>query len=325
MKTLDIFLPKTIGWLLRTFDIPSARWTIGRDPVLFAQWYAIVGEVLDWPEEAKAIAETERAKKIGIERLTSIMGKLGFATNGLGAERTRALMEGYAVHAWVEVHWSEFYRSIETAKTRILPLVDTGSSHSEYSKRVKSLGEVLALDQLQVQILEFAFMCGVANDFSTLMRDVAKRFKGRENIWTTLFQTTKEELMAALHRDSALFKSGVLEPHTEVELVRVNRYWVESFSEPHGTFEECLIERLPVSRTSGTLAVLVAFFLLQAGKLSGTGIVYQLLNLFGSGGVLVSLLGKFNVSVFVLEAVWMAISAYGIMRTLKLRSAQPPR
>ena len=75
----------------------------------------------------------------------------------------------------------------------------------------------------------------------------------------------------------------------------------------------------------GTLAVLVAFFLLQAGKLSGTGIVYQLLNLFGSGGVLVSLLGKFNVSVFVLEAVWMAISAYGIVRTLKLRGAQPPR
>lgn len=72
---------------------------------------------------------------------------------------------------------------------------------------------------------------------------------------------------------------------------------------------------------AGTLAVLVAFFLLQAGRLSGTGIVYQLLNLFGSGGVLVSLLGKFNVSVFVLEATWMAISAYGIVRTVKARSA----
>lgn len=71
---------------------------------------------------------------------------------------------------------------------------------------------------------------------------------------------------------------------------------------------------------AGTLAVLVAFFLLQAGRLSGTGIVYQLLNLFGSGGVLVSLLGKFNVSVFVLEAVWMAISGYGIVRTLKMKS-----
>lgn len=72
---------------------------------------------------------------------------------------------------------------------------------------------------------------------------------------------------------------------------------------------------------AGTLSVLLAFFLLQAGRLAGTGIVYQMLNLFGSGGVLVSLIGKFNVSVFVLEAAWMAISAYGIVRMLKLRSA----
>ena len=70
---------------------------------------------------------------------------------------------------------------------------------------------------------------------------------------------------------------------------------------------------------AGTLMVLAAFFLLQAGRLTGTGLLYQLLNLFGASGVLVSLLGTFNVSVFLLEAVWVAISAYGIARTLKLR------
>ena len=71
---------------------------------------------------------------------------------------------------------------------------------------------------------------------------------------------------------------------------------------------------------AGTLMVLAAFFLLQAGRLSGTGLVYQLLNLFGAGGVLVSLLGQFNVSVFLLEATWVAISAYGIVRSLKGRA-----
>lgn len=73
----------------------------------------------------------------------------------------------------------------------------------------------------------------------------------------------------------------------------------------------------------GTLMVLGAFFLLQAGRLSGTGIVYQLLNLFGAGGVLVSLMGKFNVSVFLLEATWVAISAYGIARSFKSRRMPP--
>lgn len=75
---------------------------------------------------------------------------------------------------------------------------------------------------------------------------------------------------------------------------------------------------------AGTLAILGAFFLLQAGRLSGTGLRYQLLNLFGAGGVLVSLLGKFNVSVFLLESAWVAISAYGIVRTLRAKASPSP-
>ncbi|MGQ4583952.1 CBU_0592 family membrane protein [Lysobacter sp. F60174L2] len=71
---------------------------------------------------------------------------------------------------------------------------------------------------------------------------------------------------------------------------------------------------------AGTLMVLAAFFLLQAGRLTGTGLVYQLLNLLGAGGVLVSLIGQFNVSVFLLEAAWVAISAYGIVRSMKARN-----
>ena len=70
----------------------------------------------------------------------------------------------------------------------------------------------------------------------------------------------------------------------------------------------------------GTATILFGFFLLQAGRLQGTGLVYQLLNLFGAGGVLVSLWDRFNPSVFVLELAWVAISAYGIVRTFKARA-----
>jgi hypothetical protein len=75
---------------------------------------------------------------------------------------------------------------------------------------------------------------------------------------------------------------------------------------------------------AGTLMVLGAFFLLQAGRVSGTALAYQLLNLLGAGGVLVSLWGKFNVSVFVLELAWMVVSLYGIVRSLRMRMARPP-
>lgn len=67
----------------------------------------------------------------------------------------------------------------------------------------------------------------------------------------------------------------------------------------------------------GTAMVLGAFFLLQAGRLSGTSLVYQLLNLFGAAGVLVSLVGRFNLAVFLLEGAWVAISIYGIYRSTR--------
>lgn len=72
----------------------------------------------------------------------------------------------------------------------------------------------------------------------------------------------------------------------------------------------------------GTLMVLGAFFLLQAGRLHGNGLAYQVLNLFGAAAILVSLWGSFNISVFLLEAAWVAVSVYGIARTL--RKPRPP-
>lgn len=74
----------------------------------------------------------------------------------------------------------------------------------------------------------------------------------------------------------------------------------------------------------GTLMILGAYALLQARRLHGNGIVYQLLNLFGASGVLVSLWDRFNPSVFVLELAWVLLSAYGIVQSFKARGSSAP-
>jgi paired small multidrug resistance pump len=74
----------------------------------------------------------------------------------------------------------------------------------------------------------------------------------------------------------------------------------------------------------GTLMVLAAYFLLQAGRLHGNGMLYQLLNLFGAAGVLASLYGKFNISVLLLMTLWIVITAYGLIRTVKGMGARKP-
>ena len=71
----------------------------------------------------------------------------------------------------------------------------------------------------------------------------------------------------------------------------------------------------------GTAMILGSFVLLQAEKLAGNGLAYQLLNLFGAVGILLSLLGGFNVSVFLLQLAWCAVSIYGIARSLRSKAA----
>ena len=69
----------------------------------------------------------------------------------------------------------------------------------------------------------------------------------------------------------------------------------------------------------GVIALLFAFFLLQAGKLHGNGFVYQLLNALGAGAVLVSLFYAFNLSAFLMELAWLAVSIYGMVRGMRAK------
>ena len=69
----------------------------------------------------------------------------------------------------------------------------------------------------------------------------------------------------------------------------------------------------------GVALTLLAFFLLQAGRVRGDGLPYQLMNAFGAFAVLVSLFYAFNLSAFLLEFLWLLISVYGMVRGWRLR------
>ena len=71
----------------------------------------------------------------------------------------------------------------------------------------------------------------------------------------------------------------------------------------------------------GMLVTLLAYFLLQARRLNGNGLVYQLMNAAGSAAIIVSLVYAFNLPAMILEIAWLAISLYGIVVGWRLRGA----
>lgn len=72
---------------------------------------------------------------------------------------------------------------------------------------------------------------------------------------------------------------------------------------------------------TGVLLMVVAYLLLQLEKLSGSAVSYLLLNALGAILVMISLTCRFNLSAFLMEAFWLLISLYGLMKPLLARRA----
>ncbi len=75
---------------------------------------------------------------------------------------------------------------------------------------------------------------------------------------------------------------------------------------------------------AGVLLILLAFLLLQARKLGGQGLPYQIMNALGALGVIISLVfGQFNLPALLLEIAWLLISLFGITMAAR-RRREPP-
>lgn len=68
----------------------------------------------------------------------------------------------------------------------------------------------------------------------------------------------------------------------------------------------------------GVILLLIAYFLLSTGRWLSDSVTYQIYNLFGALLILYSLCFHWNLSSFVIEIAWVAISVIGMIR-IKLR------
>jgi hypothetical protein len=72
--------------------------------------------------------------------------------------------------------------------------------------------------------------------------------------------------------------------------------------------------------TIGVGVIVVTYFLLQLGRIKSDALIYSLLNGVGAALILISLYYDFNLPSVVVEAFWLVISVFGIIRYLIARS-----
>ena len=69
----------------------------------------------------------------------------------------------------------------------------------------------------------------------------------------------------------------------------------------------------------GVFIILFTYLLLQTGRIKSESLNYSAYNLLGAGMIAFSLTYNFNLSAFIVEIFWIAISLYGIFRHISKR------
>jgi predicted membrane protein len=64
----------------------------------------------------------------------------------------------------------------------------------------------------------------------------------------------------------------------------------------------------------GVALMVLGYLLLQAEKIRSNDLTYSLMNGIGALLVVISLLYRFNLSAFLVEAFWFLISVYGLIK-----------
>jgi hypothetical protein len=73
---------------------------------------------------------------------------------------------------------------------------------------------------------------------------------------------------------------------------------------------------------AGVAIIVGTYLALQLERLASTTLVYSVLNAIGAALIAASLLFRFNLSAFVIEVFWIAISLVGIARWWRARRSR---
>ena len=76
-----------------------------------------------------------------------------------------------------------------------------------------------------------------------------------------------------------------------------------------------------IAGLTGVVLIVIAYLLLQLGKLPSSSPIFSLMNALGAFLVMVSLIFDFNLAAFLMEAFWFVLSLFGLLRPLYSKTA----
>ncbi|MES2948742.1 MAG: AAA family ATPase [Pseudomonadota bacterium] len=257
MTERKVSMPRLSLWLVRLMASDPVQRRMVNDPMLFASWYAMGSDLLDWPEAAQAIQLDQRAKKLSLERALRLLGQLGVGNvgNQSSLKEARLLVEGYALHDWVTANWGEFN---ELAKHRAGQLDSSfedmlRNTQDPTTLRITELCKILNLSSIEEKVLTLAFSCAIFSNFGDFLNQLMKeRRSSMAQTWCAMLDCSEEELRRALSNAGILRTSRILRGHgKDNQLPRVSDFWVDLLTDPLESVFDSLLKPMVTAPGAG--------------------------------------------------------------------------
>lgn len=257
-----IIIPQAVPWLLRIAMNKSLAICLCRDPVTFAGWYAQIGEILPWPEEVQEIqrAEREQESKLTLERMLKLLSQINYTFKGsISARQARRILEGYAVHSWLQGDprtlmsvVQPFYQGILAYQAML-----ESQENNTFEARLKELAEVLKLSALEQDVLTFAFLTSASEEIAGFFHQLTAERWVSERLWPVVFDTSKIELVHTMRAESPLRLCGLLQASDRrAQLMRVSQFWIDLLADSSSLFNS-ILEPIETKSESGMPARLL--------------------------------------------------------------------
>ncbi len=253
---LVLNLPSLPAWLARLGGDPAVRRRFMANPMLFASWYAQIGSLLTWPEAAQELVRTERAKKLSLERALSLLSRMNYALgDGLDVEQARRVLEGYALHDWVQRNVESFEATLIQLHER-MKLAQPHLQREFEDSRLGMVSRLLGLNATEAKVLELALACTALPELRGLLEQLLRHHRDTvSRLGESMLDAQTRDLANALSSQSVLRKSRLLtSTGDEVKLPALSRFWTRLLAQDDEPLFAQLLKPLVVRRSAGVPA-----------------------------------------------------------------------
>lgn len=253
------------SWLARLAATPATRAALVQDAFTFASWYCLAEPLISWPEPVRSIQMEQAERKLSLEQTLELLRQ--FNTGGqrmqvAGPRQARQMLEGYAVHDWVAANARLFEDLTGRASELFGQSRASGARQAaaqqgeEGQDALSTLSRVLALSELEADILAFVFLHSYSQELQRIFTCFDAGPWLSKHLWTTVFSANQSELEKALRPSSGLRLSGLLLPSADKTVpARLSEFWQEMFLREN--LFSSVLEPLKPRRSAGVPARLL--------------------------------------------------------------------